>query len=76
MSLYKSYKIIYIKLGPKYFNNICLQLIIKAINNTIGLNGLVSILLVFGTYLQIANKLFLILVFKRAQAIKSAIKEL
>ena len=48
--LCKSYKIIYIKLGPKYSNNIYLQLVIKAINNTIGPNGLVPILLIFGIY--------------------------
>ena len=49
--LCKSYKIIYIELGLKYFNNICLQLAIKAINNITGPNGLVPILLIFGAYL-------------------------
>ena len=74
--LYKSYKIIYIELGLKYFNNIYLQLAIKAVNNTIRPNGLIFILLIFSAYLQIINKSLLILVFKRAQAIKNAIKKL
>ena len=76
MPLCKSYKIIYIELGPKYSNDICLQLTIKAINDTIGPNGLVPTLLVFGAYPRIIDELSSMLVLKRAQAIKSIIKEL
>jgi hypothetical protein len=37
---------------PKQF---VLQIAIKAVNNTVGPNGLISTLLVFSTYLQIAT---------------------
>jgi predicted transcriptional regulator len=54
-----------------------LQIIIKAINNTAGLNSLVSTLLMFGTYLQIAttNTSFLT-VTEHGKAIIKAIKQI
>ena len=49
----------------------------KAINNTAGPNGLVPILLVFGTYPQIVKlDILLLLVIVRANTIKKAIVEI
>ena len=49
----------------------------KAINDTTGLNRLVSILLVFGTYPQIVKlDVLLLLVTQQANAIKKAIVEI
>ena len=51
-------------------NNI-LQLVIKVVNNTIKLNGLILILFVFGTYLRITKILLLLLnVYKKIKVIK------
>ena len=74
--LCRSYEIICVELGPEYSDDICLQLAIKAVNDTIGPNGLVPILLVFGAYPRIADEPPSTLVLKRAQAIKSTVKEL
>jgi hypothetical protein len=54
-----------------------LQITIKAINNTVGPNSLISTLLVFGTYPRIAttNTPFLI-VTKHSKAITKAIKQI
>ena len=46
----RAYLIITTKL-PDFNKNITLQIAFKAINNSIGLDGLVPILLVFGAYL-------------------------
>ena len=49
MPLYHIYKIISLKL--KGINKeFTLQIAIKAVNNSISLNGLISILLIFSTY--------------------------
>jgi hypothetical protein len=56
--------------------DILLQIAIKAVNNTAGLNSLILILFVFGAYLRIANTDALYSsVARRAAAIAKAIKE-
>jgi hypothetical protein len=54
-----------------------LQIAIKTINDIVGPNGLISTLLVFGTYPQIAttNTPFLIVI-KRGKTITKAIKQI
>jgi hypothetical protein len=50
---------------------------IKAVNNTTGPNGLISILLVFGTYSQITIiNTFFLMVTKRGKAIIKVIKQI
>ena len=49
MPLYHIYKIISLKLKGAN-KELILQMAVKAINNSSGLNGLISILLVFGAY--------------------------
>jgi hypothetical protein len=50
---------------------------VKAVNDTIGLNRLVPILLVFRAYLQITEQDPLSpVIIKRAEAIRTAIKEI
>jgi hypothetical protein len=74
--LRRAFKIITEELpcAPKQF---VLQIAIKAVNNTAGPDGLVSTLLVFGTYPQITttNTPFLT-VTKRGKAITKAIKQI
>jgi hypothetical protein len=53
-----------------------LQIAVKAINNTVGPNGLVLTFLVFGSYLQLTNLDPLsLLIAQRAAIIKRATKE-
>ena len=50
--LHQAYKIIYNKLNSKQINKeIILQIAIKAVNNLIGLNRIIPILLIFKAYL-------------------------
>jgi len=54
-----------------------LQIIIKAVNNLIGFNGLVLILLIFRAYFKIINKnVLLLLIIKRIKVIRVIIKEI
>jgi hypothetical protein len=54
-----------------------LQMAVKAVNNTIGLNRLVPTLLVFGAYPRITEQGPLLpVIIKRAEAICTAIKEI
>jgi hypothetical protein len=54
-----------------------LQITIKAVNDTAGPDGLVLILLVFGTYLRITTtNTFSFIVTKRSKAITKAIKQI
>ena len=50
MPLYYIYKIISLKLKGAS-KELTLQIAVKAINNSASLNGLISILLIFGAYL-------------------------
>jgi hypothetical protein len=52
--LQRAYKIIDAEM-PKLTNDIALQIAVKAINDTAGLDGLVPTLLVFGAYSRITN---------------------
>ena len=74
--LRRSYEIIRAELGPEYSDDICLQLAVKAVNDTAGPNGLVPTLLVFGAYPRIADDPPTTSVLKRAQAARTAMKEL
>ena len=49
MLLHCAYKIIFLKLKGTS-KELTLQMAVKAINNSAGLNGLIPILLVFGAY--------------------------
>jgi hypothetical protein len=54
-----------------------LQIAIKAINDSVGPNGIILILLVFGAYPRIADSsLLLSTVIKRAETIRKATKEI
>jgi hypothetical protein len=54
-----------------------LQIVIKAVNNTAGLNGLISTLLVFSTYLRITTTdTPFFIVTKHSKAITKAIKQI
>ena len=56
MPLYRIYKIISLKLKGTN-KELTLQMAVKAVNNSAGLNGLISILLIFSTYPWITNNL-------------------
>ena len=56
MPLHRVYKIISLELKGAS-KELTLQIAVKAVNNSIGLNGLIPILLVFGAYPQITNNL-------------------
>jgi hypothetical protein len=57
--------------------NSILQIIVKAVNDTAGLDNLVFILLVFSIYLYInTDSQFLPIIVKRAKAIQKIIKKL
>jgi len=50
---------------------------VKAINNIVEYNGLISILLIFGAYFRISkNKAPSLITYQRAKAIKRAISEI
>jgi hypothetical protein len=50
-----------------------LQIIIKVINNLVGLDSIIPILLVFGAYLRITNNsLLLLITIKRTKTIRKA----
>ena len=75
--LQQAFEIIQVELGVDYIDEICLQLAVKAVNNTTGPNGIVPILLVFRAYFCITNKDPLSLsTVKRVQAVQNATKEL
>ena len=50
MPLYRVYKIIFLKLKGAS-KELTLQIAVKAVNNSISLNGLITTLLVFSAYL-------------------------
>jgi hypothetical protein len=52
--LRRVYQIIVVEL-PRIDRDTALQIVFKALNDTIGLDGLVPILLVFGAYLRITE---------------------
>ena len=61
----------------KLLSELLLSLVMKAINDIAGLNGLILILLVFGAYSRISELLALSLsIIKRAEAVRKAMKEL
>ena len=69
----RAYTIITTKI-PNISKDIALQMAFKAINDTIGLGGLILILLVYSAYPRITkHDPLLLLVIKRALAIKKAI---
>ena len=54
-----------------------MQIVIKAINDSVGFDGIVPTLLVFGVYPRMINKDALsLLIIKRAKAIRVATKEI
>lgn len=75
--LQKAYKVIADDLqGCRLSKEIILQMAIKAINSTAGLNGLISTLLVFGAYLCISEFDFPIpTISQRATVIKNVMKK-
>jgi hypothetical protein len=53
-----------------------LQIAVKTINNSVGLDNIILILLVFGAYLRITNNsLLLFIIIKRAKTIRKASNE-
>jgi hypothetical protein len=63
--------------GEKLNKETILQIAVKAVNNTAGLNRLVPTLLVFGAYPRITEQDPLLpVIIKRAEAIRTAIKEI
>jgi hypothetical protein len=54
-----------------------LQIVIKIINDLVGLDNIILILLVFGAYLRMTNNsLLLLITIKRAKAIRKASNEI
>jgi hypothetical protein len=50
-----------------------LQIVIKTINDSVGLDNIILILLVFGAYLRITNNsILLLIIIKRAKTIRKA----
>jgi len=49
-SLRRAFEVIRTDLGPEYFDEICLTMAVKAVNDTAGPEGIVPTLLVFGAY--------------------------
>jgi hypothetical protein len=70
--LRQAYKIICNKLQvTNTSTEISLQIAIKAINNSVGLDGIIPILLVFGAYPRISNNSLLsLMITKRAKTIR------
>ena len=62
---------------PNILNKLYLSLAVKAINDNVGLKGLVPMLLVFRAYLKLLDMSSLSLgIYTRATAVHKAIKEL
>jgi hypothetical protein len=76
--LQQVYKIIYDELrGTRTIIEIILQIAIKTINDSIGPDNIIPTLLVFGAYPRITDSLLLLLIIiKRAETIRKAIKEI
>ena len=76
--LRRAYKIIRAELKDEGIDDeVCLQMAVKAINDTAGPNGLVLILLVFGAYPRMTSADPLLpSIVKRSKAIQDAIREL
>jgi hypothetical protein len=72
--LRQAYKIISKELrGTNTSNKMKLQIVVKAINDSIGLDNIIPILLVFGAYLRITNNsLLLLITIKRTKVIRKA----
>jgi len=74
--LYRVYQILKDELS-NVSNKAILQIAIKAINDSIGPNGIILYLLVFGAYLRILSRdLLPITIAKRAKAIRFVIKKI
>jgi hypothetical protein len=75
--LRQTYKIIYNKLcDTKTSTKISLQIVMKTINDSIGPDGIIPILLVFGAYPRITNNSVLSpITTKRTKAIRKASNE-
>jgi hypothetical protein len=71
-SLQQAYKIISKELrGINTSNKIKLQIVIKTINDLVGPDNIISILLVFGAYLRITNNSLLsLIIIKRTKTIR------
>ena len=76
--LRRVYKIIRAELKDEGIDDeVCLQMAVKAINDTAGPNGLVLILLVFGAYPRMTSADPLLpSIVKRSKAIQDAMREL
>ncbi|KAF1980479.1 hypothetical protein BU23DRAFT_576403 [Bimuria novae-zelandiae CBS 107.79] len=75
--LRRAYKIIRAELDSSTSDVVVLQIVVKAVNDTAGLDGLVPTLLVFGAYPQVSiNSPLLPSTIRRAKAIQKAIKAL
>jgi len=67
---------LFLKSFPKISKEERLALLVKCVNNTVGLDGLVPTLLVFSTYLRIlSSKRLLVSTSERVKAIKKGIEE-
>jgi hypothetical protein len=76
--LRRVYKIIRTELKEEGIDDeVCLQMAVKAINDTVGPNGLVPTLLVFGAYPRMTSAdLPALSIVKRSKAIQDAMREL
>lgn len=57
ISIRRTYNIVHIKSRDIIVKNAILQMVLKTVNNIVGLDGLLPHLLIFGSYLEIVTDL-------------------